>query len=177
VLACLDVDYRGDGAVAACVLFRDWTDAAPAAEVDCLIGHVEPYVPGQFFRRELPCLLAVLGAVREPLETVVIDGYVWLKDEHTPGLGAHLFETLGGSVPVVGVAKTRFASAAAARPVRRGGSDKPLFVSAAGMDLDDAAERVREMHGAYRIPSLLKRVDTLCRSAHPALRPGEDCAS
>jgi deoxyribonuclease V len=164
MIACVDVDYREKEAVAACVLFRAWTDADSASEhVERLPG-VEPYRPGEFYRRELPCLLAVLRDVAEPLETVVIDGYVWLRDEDTPGLGGHLFEALGRSVPIVGVAKTRFAGASA-EAVCRGDSRRPLYVSAAGMERVVAARCVQLMHGPYRIPTLLKRVDQLCRQA------------
>ena len=46
MLACVDVDYRGDQAVAACVLFGAWQDEAPAREVVARIGGVAPYVPG-----------------------------------------------------------------------------------------------------------------------------------
>jgi deoxyribonuclease V len=161
MIACVDVDYRDDEAQAACVLLRDWTDAVGAGvHVERFAG-VAPYQPGHFYRRELPCLLAVLAKVREPLDAVIVDGYVWLRDR-TPGLGAHLYEALGRAVAVVGVAKTRFASAAA-EAVVRGSSRRPLFVTAAGMDLADAADRVRRMHGPFRIPTLLRRVDQLCR--------------
>ena len=50
-----------------------------------------------------------------------------------------------------------------AEAVLRGGSERPLWVTAAGMDPREACARVREMHGAHRIPTLLKRVDALCR--------------
>jgi deoxyribonuclease V len=162
MLACVDVDYREEGAVAACVLFRSWSDADSAEERVEAIARVEPYQPGQFYRRELPCLLSVLGTVAQPLEAVVVDGYVWLKDETAPGLGAHLFEALGRGVPVIGVAKTRFAGAAA-EPVQRGDSRRPLYVSSAGMDRQTAARYIQAMHGPYRIPTLLRRVDQLCR--------------
>src|SRR5258708_490951 len=111
LIACVDVDYRDPGAVAACVLAQTWTDDRPTTELVEHLPHVEPYQPGQFYRRELPALLAVLQRVADPITTIVIDGYVWLADESQPGLGAHLFEALGRSVPVVGIAKTRFASA------------------------------------------------------------------
>jgi len=170
MIACLDVDYRDSGAVAACVLLRAWADAASAGEYRTAIPRIEPYVPGQFYRRELPCLLAILAEVQEPLSTVVVDSYVWLGDGTVPGLGAHLYEALGSKVPVLGVAKTQFAGATAARPVWRGASRRALYVSAAGMDLDQAAQHIGQMHGSFRIPTLLKRVDQLCRgpdtSAH-----------
>jgi deoxyribonuclease V len=163
MIACIDVDYRGSGATAACVLFHAWGDAKGVSETVVPIARVEPYEPGQFFRRELPCLLAVLEAARGAPGVVVVDGYVWLADERDPGLGAHLYRALGGRAVVVGVAKTRFARAGAAREVLRGTSRLPLFVTAAGMDVDEAALHVGAMHGPHRTPTLLKRVDQLCR--------------
>jgi len=163
MIACVDVDYRASGAVAACVLFRAWDDAVGVSETVVPIARVEPYEPGKFYRRELPCLLAVLEAAGGAPDVVVVDGYVWLADEREPGLGAHLHQALGGRAAVVGVAKTRFAGAGAAREVLRGTSRLPLFVTAAGMDVDVAAGHVRAMHGPHRTPTLLKRVDQLCR--------------
>jgi deoxyribonuclease V len=161
MLACVDVDYRPCGAVAACVLFRAWSDSISVEERVQAIAQVEPYQTGQFYRRELPCLLSVLSTVSEPLETIVVDGYVWLGEEQA-GLGAHLYEALGRRVPNIGVAKTRFVGAAA-ETVQRGGSRRPLYVTAAGIDLLTAARHIQSMHGAYRIPTLLRRVDQLCR--------------
>jgi deoxyribonuclease V len=162
MLACVDVDYRAEVTVAACVLFRDWSDAAEAGKLVERGPAAAPYEPGQFYRRELPFLLRVLGAVTEPLEAVVIDGYVWLG-EARPGLGAHLYEALGRRVPVVGVAKTAFHENPAALPVLRGQSRKPLYVTAVGLEASAAAEQVRRMHGPSRLPTLLGRVDRLCR--------------
>lgn len=165
MLACVDVDYRDTHALAACVLFRDWLDARPAAEWTQRIAPIAPYEPGQFYRRELPCLLAVLAPRLEELQTIVVDGYVWLRDEHSPGLGAHLYEALGRRIPVIGVAKTCFQSATAAQPVVRGTSKRPLYVTAAGLDRVTAAACIRRMHGNHRLPTLLKHVDRCCRAA------------
>jgi len=158
VIACLDVYYRGDAATAACVLLNDWRDATPARELTRTIDRVAPYEPGEFYKRELPCLLAVLSDVTPTI--VVIDGYVWLDAHHRKGLGAHLHDAIG--IPVVGVAKTEFAGAPALRVVR-GTSNTPLLVSAIGMDEAEAAQHVRTMHGPFRIPTMLKRVDQLSR--------------
>jgi deoxyribonuclease V len=122
-----------------------------------------PYRPGVFCQRELPPLLAVLRRVRRRFRVVVVDGYVWLDGHGRPGLGAHLYEALRRRVPVVGVAKSRFGLADFAVPVLRGCSRQPLFVTAAGMPAAEAAQRVRDMHGACRIPTVLKRVDRMCR--------------
>ena len=75
---------------------------------------------------------------------------------------------MGGTVAVVGVAKTRFAGAADAVAVCRGGSRSPLFVTAVGVDVQEAAQKVAAMHGPYRLPTLLKRVDQLARTATDA---------
>jgi deoxyribonuclease V len=162
MMACLDVAYREPGASAAGVTFRDWSDASATEERVVQIPVVQPYEPGRFFLRELPCLLAVLQ-VLPPVELVVIDGYVWLERGKRPGLGAHLYTALDQKIPVVGVAKTRFRGADLVCEIRRGTSSRPLFVTAAGMPAELAAEHVRSMHGKHRIPTLLARVDQLCR--------------
>ncbi len=165
MIASVDVHYLEKGARVACVLFQAWSDDKPAYEVVTEVGEVKPYVSGQFFRRELPCLLAVLRALDEPPRVIIIDGYVWLGDERRPGLGAYLYEALGRQAPVIGVAKTEFHGARLAHPIVRGGSISPLYVSAAGMDLSDAAHYIHAMHGKFRIPTLLRRADQLSRGA------------
>ncbi len=164
--ACLDVDYREAAAYAAGLVFHGWADAAPAIEKVVPVVGIQPYQPGRFFRRELPCLLEVLREL-PPVAVVIVDGYVWLDGVSVAGLGAHLYQALAEKVAVIGVAKTRFAGAGAAVEVVRGRSNRPLFVTAAGMDARTAAEHVRAMHGPNRIPTLLKRVDSLCRRAMP----------
>ncbi len=57
MIGCVDVDYRDLSAVAACVCFEHWTDGRPVLESAIEIRDVEPYAPGQFYRRELPCIL------------------------------------------------------------------------------------------------------------------------
>lgn len=163
MIAFLDVDYREAEAVAACVLAAAFEDLAPAAEWIVRVDHVEPYEPGAFYKRELPCLLAVLARAPAPPATVVIDGYVQLGPERR-GLGAHLFESLGGTTPVIGVAKTAFHGATDAVAVHRGASGRPLFVTSVGVDAEVAARAVEAMHGPFRIPTLLRRVDRLCRA-------------
>jgi deoxyribonuclease V len=47
--------------------------------------------------------------------------------------------------------------------IRRGRSTKPLFVSAVGWELENAAAAIAGMHGPYRIPTLLRLADRLAR--------------
>lgn len=161
-LIATDVFYRDDGtALAAAVAFERWEDSAPSHAWLHEVPRVAPYVPGRFFERELPCLLQLLAASPVPVDLVVVDGHVWLQVER-PGLGHHLWEALGRRVPVIGVAKRAFHQGAAL-PVRRGNSESPLHVSAVGVDAAQAAADIARMHGAYRLPTLLKRVDRLGR--------------
>lgn len=161
LIVCVDVDYRTEGAVAAAIWFRGWNAAVAETQATASFTHVADYEPGEFYRRELPCLLGALekGPVAD---IVVVDGYVWLEPGKK-GLGAHLYDIIVR--PVVGVAKTRYASAVNAIAVCRGGSKSPLYVSTAGISPEDAARHLVEMHGPYRVPTLLKQVDSLARSA------------
>jgi len=165
VIACVDVDYRDDAAVAAGLWFPDWGAAVASAQLVATFPPAAEYEPGAFYRRELPCLLGLL-ALGPPADIVIVDGYAWLGGG-VAGLGAHLHASLG--LTVVGVAKTRFASATDAVAVCRGGSRSPLYVSAAGMAVAEAAKIVAAMHGPYRVPTLLKAVDALARTS-PAKR-------
>lgn len=159
----LDVGYHDRGALAACVEFLDWTDADPVLTVTERISEVEDYLPGQFYQRELPCLLAILEKLDQTPETMIIDGNVHLDGADKPGLGTYLFVALNRQIPVIGVAKSGFHGLTTAVEVYRGESQLPLYVTAAGMSYADAADRIRQMHGEYRIPTLLKLVDQLSR--------------
>jgi len=165
VIVCVDVDYRADEVVAACVGFHDWPDAASAIEsVTRTAGAPPAYESGAFYRRELPYVVTALAALPASPRMVVVDGYVWLAPGR-PGLGAHLHAALGGGVEIAGVAKRRFEGAVTAISILRGTSRQPLFVTTTSPDTAAIAECVRTMHGAHRIPTLLKRVDRLSRDA------------
>jgi deoxyribonuclease V len=167
VLAAVDAIYTDDRAAVACVSFGDWPAAAAISEHTTVLSAPESYTPGEFYRRELPCILSVLRLLPDPPEVVLVDAYVWLDGAGRKGLGAHLFDALGGRIAVVGVAKRSFFGATSAREVRRGQSERPLYVTAAGISLEVAEAGVRAMHGPFRVPTLLKRVDRLCREALP----------
>lgn len=164
MIVCLDVDYRKDVVVTARLMIPNWDAKAPASLVTIRTRGAAPdYIPGAFYRREMPYLVAALEGVTAAV--VVIDGYVWLGPG-TPGLGAHLWDAIGKRAAVVGVAKTPFRGAAPiVREVCRGESKTPLFVTAAGMEPDVAASHIGEMHGPHRMPAMLRRVDRACRDA------------
>ena len=166
LIAILDAAYAADAAGVGCLLARSFTAAAPLSEISRhFAGVPNAYVAGEFYRREMPLLQQVIEGLAPRPETIVIDGYVWLGANARPGLGARLFAALGSAIPVVGVAKTRLRDDDWSTPVCRGGSRRPLYVTAAGLDAATAARLVSDMHGNHRIPQLLQRVDRLARAA------------
>lgn len=161
--AATDVHYpAAGGAQAALLVVSDAEFRDVVAEHVAHLPEVAPYQPGNFFRRELPAVRTVLGRTAG-IELLVIDGYVDLDPDGRPGLGAYLRREF--DLAVVGVAKTRFRSATHAVAVHRGTAAlRPLYVTAAGIELARAAELVRRMAGPHRIPDSLRRVDRLARA-------------
>jgi deoxyribonuclease V len=164
LIFAIDVFYNDDNsAKASGVLFENWEDAMPLQLYSAYIPKVDEYVPGEFYRRELPCILELLKQVEYTLEYIVVDGYVDLNDKM--GLGAHLYEALKQKIKVIGVAKTLFRNISDATYLYRGKSQKPLYITSAGVELLEAKEYIASMHGKYRFPTLLKEVDRLCRES------------
>lgn len=162
VVGAVDVHYdEAGGARAALVVCRDLTFATVASEHVADIARVAPYEPGALFRRELPCIRAVLE-LGPSLDLLAVDGYATLDPQGRAGLGAHVSDAIG--VPVIGVAKTAFRTATHAVEVFRGAATRPLHVtSAGGVEAGEAARIVAAMAGPNRIPDALARADRLAR--------------
>ena len=151
------------------VVFNDFSDPNPSEVITVWTTEFEPYQPGQFYKRELPCILDCLAQVdlRE-YDTIILDGFYRLKgedDKEWPGLGEHLVEVLteNGSLHpdlnVWCVAKTNFGKASdISIPILRGTSKSPLYVQAM-RDQGGAAVLVKNMAGDYRLPGILKTLD------------------
>ena len=169
MLAILDAAYSETASAVVCVTAASWDATRSLDEISLTAGPPAAYEPGQFFKRELPLLVDVLARLPDRPATIVIDGYVWLGMDGRKGLGAHLYDALGEACAVVGIAKTRFADAEQwSAQVVRGAGTSPLYVTAAGIALDDAAAGVKRMSGGHRIPALVGLADRLARRA---LRP------
>lgn len=164
MIACIDVSYQETTALVACVVIESWCDACPTHAQSLTMPSNEEYVPGEFYRRELPCIERIIAALPAPPNIVVVDGFVWLNENEKPGLGAYLFRSLNCKTPVVGVAKSPFPTATSAKPLLRGTSGNPLFIDAAGVAVEQAVEWVQSMHGAHRIPTVLKLVDRMSKN-------------
>ncbi|MEM6994260.1 MAG: endonuclease V [Myxococcota bacterium] len=164
-IVATDVGYDGPNGIAAAVGFETWADATPRWQTSARCRVEAAYKPGSFFERELPCILPLVerACAEQGAGVVVVDGYVDLGSR--PGLGRHLSDALrsrGIEAVIVGVAKNPFEGAPAAE-LRRGGSERPLFVTACGVDLPTATGWIRSMHGPHRMPTLLRLVDQLAR--------------
>jgi deoxyribonuclease V len=107
----LDVHYGAVEIRGACVGFEHNKASEPAfLIVDPVEGIADPYEPGNFRKRELPYLERLVDLARKQcseIETIIIDGYVWLG-MNRPGLGYHLYESLNHRGSIIGAAKKRF---------------------------------------------------------------------
>ncbi|MBT9458874.1 MAG: endonuclease V [Burkholderiaceae bacterium] len=161
----VDVHYDAEGAQAAAVAFDDWGAAEALRTYTSRIAHVEKAPRGELDLRELPCLLQLLREHALDPEVIVIDGFVHLDAQETPGMGQHLFHALGGRVAIIGISKTAMVDTPAQFEVFREEEARPLIVTCAGIDLGAAKARLRAMHGRKRVPTLLKMVARLAKAA------------
>jgi len=161
MIVAIDVHYRNDFAKSISIEFETWQQEQPSRIHEVRVNEVEDYVPGQFYKRELPCILKVLERTSlENIEAIVVDGYVVLSDEGKYGLGMYLYEALKQKIPIIGVAKRSFKNnEKQVQKVFRGESQNPLYVTSVGVEVEVAANHIQQMKGSYRIPNLLKILD------------------
>ena len=158
------VHIDGTQAQAAAIAFEAWD--APEATHTYLsqITNIEKPKRGELDLRELPCVMQLLQQHKLAPELIVIDGFVHLDVDETPGLGQHLFQALGGTVPVIGISKTSRPGLSAQFEVAREEEAKPLIVTCAGMDIGAAKARLRTMHGRKVVPTLMKLAVRLAKN-------------
>jgi deoxyinosine 3'endonuclease (endonuclease V) len=165
MILAIDVHYKDTTAKAVGALLQHWNDAIAERTIIKYIDTVEEYIPGSFYKRELPCIQEIIKDVDlQSLSCIIIDGFVVLDDAGKPGLGAYVYESIQSQVPVIGVAKSNFhQNRKHVIPVLRGTSEKPLYVTAIGADLQQAADNIQRMHGEYRLPTVLKELDRITK--------------
>lgn len=161
MIIAVDVHYKASSAKAVSIEFLHWKDEVPHKINIVKIEGCTDYIPGEFYKRELPCIIRVLekSDLRQA-EAIIIDGYVILDDHGKPGLGVYLFQELKKKIPVIGVAKTPFKNNQKyVKKVYRGTSSRPLYITCLGMELQEAADKIHVMKGNFRIPLLLRTLD------------------
>jgi len=163
MILVVDVQYFNDKAIVAGILFENWKTDEIKKEYTKPIDNIAPYEAGAFYKRELPCIVSLLEDIKEKIDIIVIDGFVSLGKDEKDGLGMYLHKKLNKKILVIGVAKRAFAKTPKKCEIVRISSIKPLYITSVGIPLEEAKELILNMHGENRIPTLLKRVDQLCR--------------
>lgn len=180
-LIALDTYYFSETeAKTAGVIFEGWQASKPVEIIESWCDEFGPYIPGEFYKRELPCILNLLCSNFKNLDdfdAIILDSLARLPGE-SDGLGIRLQDALDergmltddvvDRTGIIGVAKTKFLGAqgdTGTAKVFRGESKLPLYVNTTwfGYSSFSAAACVKSMHGEYRIPTLLKLADTESR--------------
>jgi deoxyinosine 3'endonuclease (endonuclease V) len=156
-------------------VFKHWADKEVSYFVtnrrDCIDSD---YKSGELYKRELPCIMQCLSLMNiDNIELIIVDGFVWLSEDGktmTKGLGMHLQDEIqkvyNTKKTIVGVAKNRYhVEIPECVVIERGlESKKPLFITCSESCLTEHyAAQVKHMSGDYRIPSILKAVDSKTR--------------
>ncbi|MGW0927387.1 endonuclease V [Streptomyces sp. NPDC002644] len=179
----VDVAYDdARGVVAAAAVTLDAATLAVTGRAVAVGPVAFPYVPGLLAFREVPAVLAALGALPGPPGLVVCDGY-GLAHPRRFGLACHVGVLTG--LPAVGVAKNPFVFAASppgpargdhtplllgdeevGRALRTREAVKPVFVSAGHrVSLENACAHTLALTPRYRLPETTRLADALCRAA------------
>lgn len=165
MILALDVHYKKNTAKIVGLLFN-WEDLEPKEVIVDYINEVKDYISGEFYKRELPCLMRIIEKIDlKSIEIVVIDGYIYINDNYALGLGGKLYEELDKKIPVIGVAKTPFfKNKKTVEEIKRGKSKNSLYISSIGFNLEEASKKIKNMAGEFRIPNILKKLDVLTKT-------------
>jgi deoxyribonuclease V len=165
VLLAFDTYYYDNKAKTVCLEFEEWNENKIFKIYSEITDNVEEYISGEFYKRELPCIISLLNQIDlKEVEAIIVDGFVYLDDDKKFGLGGYLYEKLNKEIPIIGVAKTNFATIEKhKKTLFRGESKKTLFITAIGIETEDALQKIESMDGEYRIPTLLKELDRLTK--------------
>ena len=165
MLLAIDVKYKDKGTAKAVGVLFDWEDENPQEVVIKEVVEVNDYIPGQFYKRELPCIQEIIKEVNlNEIESIIVDGHVYIDNHKAFGLGGYVYKEYKEQIPVIGVAKSPFyANSETVEEVYRGKSKYPLYISSIGIETPLVAENVKNMKGDYRMPTLLKTLDQLTK--------------
>lgn len=163
MILAFDTYYFENKAKTVCAAFNN--DESDIKFYEDIIESKEDYIPGQFYKKELPCIINLINKIDLiDVNYIIIDGFVFLDDFKKFGLGGFLYEELNKKIPVIGVAKTNFASIEREkRLLFRGKSQKPLYITSIGIDIDEAVKKIETLKGEFRIPTMLKLLDQLTK--------------
>ena len=174
ILLALDSYYKDDICNTSLVIF-DKDESIPIYQDTIYTKVTSKYVPGEFYKRELPGIKKILKKLIKEhpdlwssVHAIIVDGYIKLKngDKEWDGLGGHLWNYLtkiGQHKIVYGIAKSKFGDCdKISYQIFRGKSKNPLYVQTTAAPII-VLYTVQDMPGKYRIPTMLKFVDTLSK--------------
>lgn len=162
MILAIDVQYKDSIGYVAGVMFSDWCDKSSLLEVTSILEDVSDYIPGQFYKRELPCILKLITEHNLMPEIIIIDGYVYLDEHEKSGIGKYLYDHFDKKIKIIGVAKNKYKGISDNFGILRGDSLKPLYVTST-INNELAKSNIKNMFGEFRQPLLIKRADQLCR--------------
>lgn len=77
----LDVGYKNNVAKVVGGFFNNWEDDKLIRISHKIVENINEYVPGEFYKRELPCILEFLKDYDlEQIQCIIIDGFIFLDD-------------------------------------------------------------------------------------------------
>ena len=165
----IDTYYTEENAYTVGVFFSQWDDVEPLK----IIKRITKPVPGEFYKRELPCIMDLLGGVDfDSLSTVIVDGFIRIEKDGVlvPGLGEHLYDEIKDwNISIIGVAKSKFDGCEKwSVPIIRKAGSKPLYVQGIGRYTDEmAASLIKGMSGPNKLPTLLHLLDRETKTMIP----------
>ena len=172
-----DIAYneKENTAKTAAVEFNDFSDDVASKTYIHISPIQSEYIPGQFYKRELPAIVALIEnkigweKLKSEYDLIMVDGLYQLGPDH-PGLGAklkeYLLEKQNIDIEVIGVAKTYFHDCEKVAELVYRGQDavKPLYVNGS-IPKKAYADVIKNMAGRFKLPTLIKLVDSICRSS------------
>ena len=162
-----DTAYSAKAALTSGVIINELEQASASLELTHISNSISDYISGEFYKRELPCILEMIEKHSLKPEMIIIDGYVYLDGDKSPGLGAYLYEALDKKVEILGVAKNRYKGIGEQHALLRGQSKNTLWVTASTLELEDAKRMIKGMAGRFRLPDMIKRADSLTKAPPP----------
>lgn len=86
MIIAVDVYYEENKAKSVGVIFQCWEDSKPLEVIMSYTENPHKYETGFFYKRELPCIQELLKLTDiNQIHTIVVDGYVYLNNEKSPG--------------------------------------------------------------------------------------------
>ena len=84
MILAFDTYYFENKAKTICVEFCNWADEKCHKIHSENLENIEEYISGEFYKRELPCILSLLEKIKQEIdniELIIVDSFVYLDDD------------------------------------------------------------------------------------------------